>query len=233
MTTSLPSGFVYIDEIIPDIRFDIRYSGTHNLFGREIKFYHANRPISSIEAALALQNAQENFQKHGFCLVIYDAYRPQPACQDMVEWAKEGKYPAEGFSTEAQTRQDLFAKGYVSDQSSHCRGSTIDATIIRCQNELMAPVLTYRKIGDKELPWLDDGTCDMGTHFDFMGKESHTNYPNLSSQQKEMRIFFVGIMKSHGLLNYAAAWEDEPQEWWHFTLGNEPYPNTYFSFPVE
>lgn len=233
MTTNLPEGFVYINQIIPDIQFDIRYSGANNLFGRSIKFYNANVPICTFEAALALKDAQEEFKEHGYCLVIYDAYRPLPACQDMVTWAKEQASPAEGFSLDIKTREDLFHQGYVSEKSSHCRGSTIDATIIPYGEKLREPTLTFRMIGRQQIPWFDDGSCDMGTHFDFMGEQSHTNYPHLSLEQKEMRSFFVDTMRKHGLINYAKPWGDDPQEWWHFVLDNEPYPETYFSFLVE
>lgn len=233
MTTDLPEGFVYIDKIVPALQYDIRYSGTNNLFGRAIKHYHANRPICTFEAAMALKNAQADFKEEGYCLVIYDAYRPLPACRDMVAWANEGQFPAPGFTIIAKTREDLFNQGYVSDQSSHCRGSTIDATIIPCDRSLRTPTLILRKLGKELLPWFDDGSCDMGTHFDFMGVESHTYYPDLSIEQKEMRSYFVETMKSHGLVNYATAWGEAPQEWWHFTLDDEPYPTTYFNFPVE
>jgi len=232
MNTNLPSGFVFLHHIIPDIRFDIRYSDSNNLFGRPLKSYHSNVPICTYQTAEALKRAQEEFKSFGFCLVIYDAYRPLSACQDMVNWVKESDLLIDGYSIDIKTRQDFFDQGYISEKSSHCRGSTVDATIIACDQVLRAPLLTYRRVGEKILPWLDDGTCDMGSHFDFMGEQSHTHHLHLSEVQSKNRHFFVSVMQKHGMINHAISWVGYPQEWWHFTLEVEPFPNDYFDFPV-
>ena len=233
MSISLPSGFVYLHEELPTIRFDIRYSQAKNIFGRPMKFYRANVPICTYETAKALKGAQEEFETFGYSLVIYDAYRPLTACKDMVMWVSESEALIEGFSVDLQKRQDLFDQGYISDRSSHCRGSTVDATIIPYDKALRSPVRQYREIDGKVIPWLDDNSLDMGTHFDFMGEQSHTYYSHLSAVQRANRDFFIGIMKKYGLINDAPSWEGDPQEWWHFTLDNEPFPETYFDFPVE
>jgi D-alanyl-D-alanine dipeptidase len=233
MKSKLPDGFVYINEMIPDIRFYIRYATHLNIFGRPIKFYQANQPIATLEATLALKNAHAAFQQQGYCIVIYDAYRPLSACKDMVAWSLESNDDLSvGYSIEIKSRKELFEKNYISDTSSHARGSTLDVTLIKCNESLTEPVLKYRTICDIALPWIDDGTCDMGTHFDFMGKESHSNYQYLSSAQLAMRRLLIDVMHKYGFRNTAQSWGDDPQEWWHFTLKDEPYRDRYFDFPV-
>ena len=231
--TTLPEGFVYLNDFDPRIKFDIRYHDTHNIFGRPIKNYNKNIPICTLAAAIALKHAQDDFEQDGYTILVYDAYRPISACLDMVDWTSESFTINAGYVIDFSSRQELFDNNYISDQSSHCRGSTVDLTIIRTEEKNFDPILSYRIIGNRKIPYYNDGSVDMGTSFDFMGPESHSNYPYLSHEQKESRQYFINILKKYGLLNYAVGWEDDPQEWWHFTLANEPFPETNFDFPIE
>jgi len=229
---SVPYGFVYLSDFDPRIKFDMRYSGSNNIFGRQIKHYETNVPICTYQAALAIKKAQDEFEKSGYCLVIYDAYRPLGACKDMVDWIDEDSVALEGYYVDFDSKIALFHNDYISDKSSHCRGSTLDMSILHCNTELKSPVLSYREINNRNIPWMDDNTLDMGTSFDYMGVESHTNYPHLNQTQIDNRKSLVSTLEKYGLMNHAVSWEDEAQEWWHFTLKDEPFPDTYFDFPV-
>ena len=204
---SLPEGFIYVDEVIPSIKQDIRYFGVNNFVGRPINGYHANRAILTKSAASALKTAQEELSKFGLGLLVFDAYRPQQAVDDFVAWSKDDKDTKSKSANYPQvSKNTLISEGFIAEYSGHSRGSTIDLTIVS-EN---APF--------KQL--------DMGTPFDFFGPESWPNYAGITSQQRANRLLLQNIMIKHDFKPY-------PQEWWHFTLKNEPFPETYFNFPVQ
>jgi D-alanyl-D-alanine dipeptidase len=232
-TSSLPDGFVYLNEFDDTIRFDIRYSGFYNIFERPLVGYQRNVPITTLQAAKAIANAQREFMKDGFSILIYDAYRPLAACKDMVVWSKEEVSLNLSYFPDFTSRRQIFEEHYISENSSHCRGSTIDATIIKLEQAISIPSLTQRKIDGKIIPFYYDGSVDMGTSFDFMGLQSHSNYLNISNEQKKSRQYLIKILENFGMINNAQGWTNGPQEWWHFTLANEPFKNTYFDFVVK
>ncbi len=202
----LPPGFVYVDQVIPTIRLEMRYAGSHNFVGRPIDGYLRPKAILTREAAAALKQVQEELKPFGLGLKIFDAYRPQRAVDDFYRWSLDVKdTKTKGEFYPHLSKEKLFADGYILKKSSHSRGSTVDLTIVS----------------------LADGReLDMGTVFDYFGKESWPDYPGGSPGQRAQRLLLRVLMQKHGFAPYFA-------EWWHFTLKNEPHPQTYFNFPVQ
>jgi D-alanyl-D-alanine dipeptidase len=206
ITGDLPPGFVYVQGMIPTIKLEMRYCTKHNFVGRPLDGYLRPKAILTREAALALRQVQKELQPFGLGLKIFDAYRPQRAVDDFSRWSQDiadAKMKQEFYPR--LSKEKLFQDGYILKKSSHSRGSTVDLTII--------------SLGDgREL--------DMGSGFDFFGKESWPDYPDISPSQRAHRLLLQVLMKKHGFTPYFA-------EWWHFTLKNEPFPRTYFDFPVQ
>ena len=202
---SLPEGFVYVKDAIPEAIIDMRYYGNDNFIGRRIDGYHAPVAILSQEATFALRKANEEFNKLGYSIKIFDTYRPQQAVNDFVIWAadpddvkmKSSYYPS-------VDKKDLFAEGYIARRSGHTRGSTVDLTIVSNRTGL---------------------ELDMGSPFDFFGPISHHRNDMITQEQASNRAFLRGVMENAGFRAYEL-------EWWHYTLENEPHPDTYFDFPV-
>ncbi len=208
-TGPLPQGFVYLEEIVPDIKTELHYFTTDNFIGERIDGYFARRCVLTKEAAEALRKVQEDLKSFGLGLKIYDAYRPQRAVNHFVRWAKDLQDARMKFKFYPDIeKKDLFSLGYISEKSSHTRGSTVDLTIVSVDPEGMV----------REL--------DMGTGFDVFGPKSWPGNPSMSPSQRAHRLLLQTLMKKHGFNPY-------PQEWWHFTLRREPFPDTYFDFPVQ
>jgi D-alanyl-D-alanine dipeptidase len=205
----LPKGFVYLDETIPDLRLDLRYAGSHNFVGEPIDGYRKQRCILSREAADALQKVQAELRPFGLGLKVFDGYRPQMAVDHFVRWARDvnDTRMKQEFYADVD-KKDLFRDGYIAAKSGHSRGSTVDLTIISL---------------DKEAP---DRELDMGSGFDFFGLPSWPDNLQISAPSRAHRLLLRQVMEKHGFRPYA-------QEWWHFTLKNEPWPETYFNFPVQ
>jgi zinc D-Ala-D-Ala dipeptidase len=205
----MPEAFVRIEEIIPNIQVDLRYFTDKNFLGRHVDGYLASRCLLAKEAAEALRKVQDELNRFGLGLKIYDAYRPQRAVNHFVRWGKDLD------DTKMQTeyypkiqKKDLFNEGYIAEKSSHSRGSTVDLTIVYMD----------KTPSESEL--------DMGTCFDFFGPESWPESPLVSPVQRAHRMLLQVLMLKHGFEPYA-------KEWWHFTLKKEPFPETYFDFPVQ
>ncbi|RPD98198.1 peptidase M15 [Aureibaculum marinum] len=203
---TLPDGFVYVKEIIPKLRTDLRYYSSNNFIGEPIDGYKKPKCILTKEAALALKNVQEEFEKLGFGLLIFDAYRPQRAVNQFVKWAqdstdtrmKEQFYPN-------LDKKDLFKEQYIAAKSGHSRGSSVDLTIVSLKTGHI---------------------LDLGSPFDLFDEKSATNYKNITKNQRSIRLMLQRRMVKHGF-------KPHEKEWWHFTLANEPYPDTYFDFSIE
>lgn len=202
----LRENFVYLKELIPDLRSDMRYYGSNNFIGRPINGYSMPRLILTKEAAEALKRVQDGLSRLGFGLMIYDAYRPQRAVDDFVEWAKNGEdtLMKEKFYPNID-KKDLFKLGYIAEKSGHSRGSTVDLTIVS---------ITTGKI------------LNMGSEYDLFDERSHTDYQFITKNQHALRLLLKRRMEKEGFKSYE-------KEWWHFTLKDEPYPDTYFDFPIE
>lgn len=202
---SLPEGFAYVDELIPALSVDLKYCSVHNFVGEPVDGYQVPRVIATRAAAEALGRVQEELALFGLGLRIFDAYRPQRAVNHFIRWARD----EEDSSTRQEfypgrRKQQLFDEGYIARRSSHTRGSTFDLTI----------------------NVLDGGEAlDMGTEFDFFGPESWPRWSGATRIQRNNRMLLRGVMGKHGFA-------PQDWEWWHFTLIGEPFPDTYFDFPV-
>lgn len=205
----LPQGFVYLEDVEPSILVDLRYSGKNNFIGRPIDGYLKPRCIVTGETAHALKGIQSELGSFGLGLKIYDCYRPQRAVDHFVRWAKDTKdTDMKDEYYPGINKESLFREGYIAIKSGHSRGSTVDLTIV----SIVQPN------AGREI--------DMGSPFDFFDPKSWTNSSDISSDQRASRLLLKIIMEKHGFQPYQ-------KEWWHFTLKDEPFPNTYFDFPVE
>jgi zinc D-Ala-D-Ala dipeptidase len=208
MPERMPDGFVYCDGVIPDIRLELRYATTHNFVGERIDGYQRPACILTRQSALALRNVQNELRPFGLGLKVFDAYRPQRAVDHFVRWArdlKDTRMKAEFYP--GVDKGNLFRDDYIAARSGHSRGSTIDLTIVSLTGETAG----------REL--------DMGTGFDFFGPESWPENPGMTPGQRANRMLLQAVMKKQGFRPY-------PKEWWHFTLESEPFPETFFDFPV-
>ncbi len=202
----LPDGFVYAKDVIKNLRTDLRYYSSNNFIGEPINGYIKPKCILTKEAALALKKVQGEFERLGFGLLIFDAYRPQTAVNHFVRWSKDSTDTKmkEQFYPNIN-KKDLFKEGYISSKSGHSRGSTIDVTIVSLRTGHI---------------------LDLGGPYDLFDKRSSVAYTNITKNQRAIRFMLQRRMVKHGFKPYE-------KEWWHFTLVKEPYPNTYFDFPVE
>jgi zinc D-Ala-D-Ala dipeptidase len=235
MYMSLPEKFVYLDGRSSGIIIDSRYFGNYNFTGRVVDGYKSNVAILTCIAAKRLYQVQKYVTSQGFSLVVYDAYRPVRACKDFVNWGSDLNDQAmkEIFYPHIEKADAFQQGGYIMEKSSHSRGGTVDLSIIENSKKLITPSVRQKILpNNKVIPFYDDNTVDMGTSFDFLGEESHTKYQNLDEQDKEMRKFLCEAMDRCGFGNFAEGWGDNPKEWWHFTLYDEPFPKQYFDFPV-
>lgn len=226
----IPKGFVNIQDVIPDIQLDIRYYGPHNFVGERINGYNASKCILTNEAAAALVKVQKDLTRFSLSLKIYDCYRPQRAVNHFVQWAAQinNTKTKEEFYPDVDKR-NLFKDGYIDSKSGHSRGSTVDLTIISKPVSRQENYIPGQKLSACYLPAnqrFADNSIDMGTGFDCFDELSHTGNKKTGLQQKINRLLLKSLMEKHGFRNFE-------KEWWHYTLNNEPYPNTYFDFAVE
>ena len=200
-----PSGFVLLSDYVPHAIQEIRYFSTYNFIGERIDGYEEPCALITKEAARALKAVSNEMIVQGYRLKVFDAYRPACAVRSFVLWGIEDqdKRMKEYFYP-GMEKDELFVKGYISKKSSHSRGSTVDLTLLDMKS-------------GKEL--------DMGGPFDFFGEISHPDYKNITEEQFENRMILRNAMIRNGF-------EPFDYEWWHFTLKDEPYTDTYFEFPV-
>jgi len=226
---NIPNGFVEIREVIPDIILDLRYLTNHNFLGVTVDGYKSEKCYITQAAADSLLKVQKEINRFGFTLKVYDAYRPQKAVDHFVRWAKDLAdtiTKKEFYPTIDKSK--LFIDGFIAEKSVHSRGSTIDLTIVplpipsQPEFELNNQCEFYKSKDER----FRDNSIDMGTGFDCFNELSHTENPNLSDQQRSNRLLLVSLMERYGFKNL-------PEEWWHFTLKNEPFPKTYFNFDIE
>ena len=201
-----PSGFVDLAMEIPDAILVLRYFTTDNFVGARVDGYEEPIALLSREAAKPLKAVSDELFQKGYRLMIYDAYRPQMAVDHFMRWAldTEDTKMKEFFYPELE-KEALFTQGYIAAHSGHSRGSSVDLTLFDMRTE-------------KEV--------DMGGTFDFFGPLSHSDYKGITDEQYQNRMLLRDVMTRHGFRPLA-------EEWWHFTLENEPYPDTYFTFPLD
>ena len=199
------SGFTLLSEAVPDAILEIRYYSTYNFVGDRIDGYEQPVALLTKVAAASLRAVSDDLMRKGYRLKIYDAYRPQKAVAHFVRWAKDlGDTRMKPYFYPDLDKDQLFPRGYIMEHSGHSRGSTVDLTLFDMRTE-------------KEV--------DMGGTFDWFGERSHPDYTGITKEQYENRMILREAMLAHGFKPLA-------EEWWHFTLEHEPYPDTYFTFPV-
>lgn len=200
-----PSGFVLLADYVPQIVQEIRYYSTYNFIGDRIDGYEEPCALLTIEAARALKAVSSELIVQGYRLKVFDAYRPACAVKHFVLWGIEDQdVRMKPYFYPELEKQELFAKGYIAKLSSHSRGSAVDLTLLDMKS-------------GKEL--------DMGGPFDLFSERSHPDYRGISAEQYDNRMILRRAMLRNGFRPIDC-------EWWHFALNNEPYPDTYFNFPV-
>lgn len=225
----LPAGFIYVHDVIPDVQVSLRYGTDENFVGCRVDGYYSNVSIMTEAAAVALKQAQELVKENGYELVIYDSYRPQKSVNHFIRWSEDPNDPQvkkEHYYPRVD-KENAFNLGYIARRSGHTRGSTIDLTIIEKGKRVVQPLTPVKRtLNDgSTIMFLDDGTVDMGSSFDLFDEASYTNSTLVDEHHQQLRQMFKGIMERAGFNNY-------PKEWWHYTLKNEPFPDTYFDFDV-
>ncbi len=199
------SDFVLLSDYVPGIIQEIRYFSTYNFIGDRIDGYEEPVAIITREAARALKSVANMAQVQGYRLKIFDTYRPADAVKHFVLWGIEDMdQRMKIYFYPDLEKQALFKLGYIASQSSHSRGSTVDLTLFDMKT-------------GKEL--------DMGSPFDYFSEVSHPDYRGITDEQYENRMLLRDMMVKGGFKPIDC-------EWWHFTLENEPFPETYFSFPI-
>ena len=199
------SGFVLLSDFVPSIVQEIRYYSTYNFIGDRIDGYEQPCAIITKEAARALKAASNEMIVQGYRLKVFDAYRPATAVKHFVLWGIEDlDQRMKPFFYPDLEKSLLFKLGYIASQSSHSRGSTVDLTLL--------DMATGKEV-------------DMGSPFDYFSEVSHPDYRGITDEQYANRMLLQNVMVKHGFVPIDC-------EWWHFTLENEPYPSTYFEFPV-
>jgi len=202
----LKKGFSYLSEVDESIQQELRYFSSNNFIGKKIDGYNKNTIIISNAAANALKKVQAELKQMGLSLKVYDAYRPQQSVDHFVRWAKKLNDTLMKQSYYPTIRKsDLFKLGFIASKSGHTRGSSVDLSIVEIKT-------------NKEI--------DMGSSYDFFGATSHSFHKKLSSRQEKNRMLLRNIMIKNGFKPY-------DKEWWHYTLVDEPFPDTYFNFDIE
>jgi len=198
------SNFAPVYTVIDDAAFDIRYYSSNNFTGNRINGYKAPVAYMTKDSLKALAIAASDLRKQGYRLLIWDTYRPQKAVYNFVEWINNPNDEGDKTFYPDLKKSDLLKGGYIAEKSGHTRGSTVDLTLIK----------------------KDGSYVDMGGTFDLFSEISHPDYKKLTREQKKNRKILYSAMTKAGFSGIDS-------EWWHFTLKNEPYPDTYFDFDVE
>ncbi|WP_019215243.1 M15 family metallopeptidase [Legionella tunisiensis] len=223
---ALPAGFVYLHDVAPDIIEDLRYAGSNNFVGHPIPGYQTARCILTQAAAEQLAKAEKAAVAKGYRFKVYDCYRPQTAVNAFYKWSQNTRdlqtkmtfYPRE-------EKRLLFARGYIALHSGHSRGSTVDLTLVKIGAKQPRTSGKPSRCYSQTTAHIDDDSINTGTRFDCLDVSANLSYQKLSKEQKANRRLLQALMVSYGFVPY-------DKEWWHFTLKNEPYPKTYFDFPV-
>jgi D-alanyl-D-alanine dipeptidase len=199
-----PAAFVDAATLVPGLVVDMRYFGTHNFVGVQVDGYEAPVCLLTRQATAALSAVQRDLAPRNLGLKVFDCYRPVRAVAHFARWARNGdNRTKEEFYPDIDKRA-LFREGFISSRSGHSRGSTVDLTLVQLSN-------------GEEL--------DMGTHFDLLSYRSSVS-GLVTPQQRANRKLLADAMRARGFIPYS-------KEWWHFTLHHEPFPDTYFDFPVK
>jgi zinc D-Ala-D-Ala dipeptidase len=199
-----PAAFVDVATLAPGLIAEMRYAGSHNFVGRPIDGYQAPRCLLAAPAAEALAAVARDLAPRGLVIKAFDCYRPVRAVANFMRWARDlNDTAAKAEFYPNVDKRTLFRDGYIASHSGHSRGATVDMTLATA----------------------DGHDLDMGTPFDFFSPHSWTADPSITAQQHANRMLLATAMRRRGFRGY-------DKEWWHFTLRAEPFPETYFDFPV-
>jgi D-alanyl-D-alanine dipeptidase len=198
--------FVFLDDVLHGVRWDAKYATWDNFTGKPVDGYEVNRIAGTCALAAALREAKDQAAALGYGLLLWDGYRPQCAVNCFLRWSIQ---PEDGRTKERYypniDRTEMVTRGYIASKSSHSRGSAVDLTLYR----------------------LDTGTLvPMGSRFDFMDERSHHASKEVSGNEAQNRRLLCSVMEYSGFEPYE-------YEWWHYVLKNEPYPDSYFDFPLD
>lgn len=201
----MENNFIFLDEMLPGIRWDAKYATWDNFTGKPVDGYQVNRIVGTKELGKALYEAKKLAEKMGYGLLLWDGYRPQCAVDCFLRWASmpEDNLTKNRFYPNIK-KHEMVSKGYVAAQSGHSRGSAIDLTIFDLDTGMLVP---------------------MGGNFDLMDERSHHGAAGLAEAESKNRECLRYIMESSGFASYSL-------EWWHYVLKDEPYPNSYFNFYI-
>jgi len=214
ISTDYSSDFVNVSEVIPDVILEMRYCTSFNFIGEPFPGYEEPIAILTRQATDSLKAVSDELLEKGYRLKIFDAFRPQRTVDYFMEWGKDiGDVRMKEYFYPELDKDILIPQGYIAERSGHTRGSTVDLTLfdMKAQKEV-----------------------DMGCTFDYFGRASHPDlqpeeeagaYRPITQEQYENRMILREAMLAHGFVPYSC-------EWWHFTLADEPFPETYFDFPI-
>lgn len=225
-----PGAFVDLHDVAPTVVVEMRYRTAHNFLGRPVPGYRENTCLLTRQAAEALARVQERVRADGLTLKVYDCFRPQRSVDAFVAWAKDlddTRMKAEFYPRVRKDR--LFEDGYIAEQSGHSRGSTVDLTLVHTpprRQETYARGDRLRDCTARAGVRFRDNSLDMGTGYDCFDPRSHTYHGRIKGEQRANRLRLRRPM-------LAAGFKPLKEEWWHFTLRAEPFPETFFDFPVE
>jgi D-alanyl-D-alanine dipeptidase len=201
-------AFVELSAFLPELEIDLRYFGKDNFLGDTINGYEANKCFLTEEAAKALQKVMVEVAKDGYVVKVFDAYRPQSAVDHFMKWAKDPSDTLMKWKYYPELKKErLFPEGYIVEHSGHSRGSTIDLTLVYAVGKLQGEEL------------------DMGSPWDYFGERSWIEFQDITEEQKRNRAYLQSVMIRNGFIGLK-------EEWWHFTLEDEPFKDTYFDFPI-
>lgn len=197
--------FSFVDEAVPGLRWDAKYATWDNFTGRPVDGYLVNRIVGSRALCAALRRARDRAASLGFGLLLWDGYRPQRAVDCFLRWSRQ----AEDGRTKRRhypniERPELFTQGYVAARSGHSRGGAVDLTLFELASASLLP---------------------MGGDHDLMDAASNHGERTIAPCETGNRAVLCSIMEASGFRRYE-------REWWHYSLAEEPYPSTYFDFPV-
>lgn len=213
-----PPDLVALRTVAPQIRQEMRYAGRHNFMGRPVAGYEAPECWLSRKAADSLAAIQKELDGYGLRIRVFDCYRPQAAVNDFVRWGQDlSDQKNKDMYYPRVPKSELFKRGYISAKSGHSRASTVDLSL-----EVSNSALAGKKVRG---PLADGIAVDMGTPFDLFDAQSHTDDAGQSPDVQHNRRWLRELMRRHG-------WRNLPEEWWHYTLQDEPYPDRYFDIPV-
>lgn len=201
----MSADFVFVDELVPGIRWDAKYATWDNFTGKPVDGYLANRIVGTRTLCAGLARAREKAMTRGFGLLLWDGYRPQHAVDNFVRWSQlpeDGRTKARHYPN--IDRADMFEQGYVATRSGHSRGSTVDLSLYHLATGELAR---------------------MGGGHDLMDPISHHGAKGITETESKNRQYLCSFMEDSGFIRY-------DHEWWHYTLSDEPYPDTYFNFPI-